>query len=169
MSNAPLISPRFCAARRHQRALFIYADRLTTFTMVASALLAAHCSTRTAAAHGTLVNDRMYQVRVAVRTAATPAVWNDSFYTWNQNSHNFPHCASPSFSYAATVPDGTIAHAGINDGVQTALDFTGLNTPSANWGASAANAGQPFGLHWVATAPHDPSFFQVYITRRGSM
>jgi hypothetical protein len=93
-------------------------------------------------AHGTLVNDRMFQVRVAGPNGQTPAAWNDSFYTWNQNSHNFPDYATPGFSYATKVPDGTIAHAGINDGVQTALNFTALGTPSLAWEAKAATAGR---------------------------
>ena len=118
-------------------------------------------------AHGTLVNDRMFQVRVAGPNGQTPAAWNDSFYTWNQNSHNFPDYAAPGFSYATKVPDGTIAHAGINDGVQTALNFTALGTPSLAWQAKAATAGTHCPLRWVATAPHDPSFFEVYLTRPG--
>ena len=120
-----------------------------------------------AGAHGTLVNDRMFQVRVAGPNGQTPAAWNESFYTWSQNSHNFPDYAAPGFSYAQAVPDGTIAHAGINDGVQTALNFTALGTPSLNWQATAATAGQPCALRWVATAPHDPSFFEVYLTKSG--
>ena len=123
--------------------------------------------THNVSAHGTLVDGRMFQVRVAGPNGQTPAAWNESFYTWNQNSHNFPGYAAPGFSYAQTVPDGTIAHAGINDGVQTTLNFTGLGTPSLNWQAKAATAGQPCALRWVATAPHDPSFFEVYLTKPG--
>lgn len=120
-----------------------------------------------AAAHGTLVNGRMYQVRVAGPGGHTPAVWSDSYYTWNQNSHNFPDYAALNFSYAATVANGTIAYAGINDGVQSGLNFTGLETPSASWVPTSATAGQSIALHWVATAPHDPSFFEVYLTKQG--
>lgn len=113
------------------------------------------------------MNDRMYQVRIGGPNGHTPAGWNESYYTWNQNSHNFPDYAAAGFSYATTVPDGKIAYAGINDGVQTGLNFTGLATPSASWGASAATAGRTFALHYVATAPHNPSYFQVYLTAQG--
>lgn len=118
-------------------------------------------------AHGTLVNGRMYQVRIAGPSGHTPAIWNDSYYTWNQNSHNFPDYAASGFSYETTVPSGTIAYAGINDGTQSGLDFRGLETPSASWVPAAATAGQSIALHWVATAPHDPSFFEVYLTKQG--
>lgn len=138
--------------------------RLLLFTAIALAMLAA---IRPAHAHGTLVDGRMYQVRVAGPSGHTPALWNESYYTWNQNSHNFPDYAASGFSYATTVPDGTIGYAGINDGVQSGLDFRGLETPSVNWLATAATAGQSLALHWVATAPHDPSYFEVYLTKQG--
>lgn len=109
-------------------------------------------------AHGTLVDGRMFQVRVAGPSGHTPGGWDESYYTWNQNSNNCPNYAGTNFSYAAAVADGTIAYAGINDGVHSSLNFTGLATPSANWAATSATAGQMLALHWVATAPHDPSF-----------
>lgn len=130
-------------------------------------LLSSLAGLRFAAAHGTLVNDRMYQVRVAGPNGHSPATWNETYYTWNQNSHNFPNYAAIGFSYSTTVPDATIAYAGINDGVQTALNFTGLATPSTNWIATPATAGQSFALHYVATAPHNPSYFEVYLTKQG--
>lgn len=57
--------------------------------------------------HGTLENSRILQVRLAGPAGGTPAPWNESYYTWNQNSNNFPTYAAPDFSYADFVPDGT--------------------------------------------------------------
>lgn len=120
-----------------------------------------------AKAHGSLENGRMLQVRLAGPNGYAPAPWNDSYYTWNQNSQNFPSYAQPSFSYAQAVPDGTIASAGINDGVQTPLNFSGLNLPSAGWQKTPAQAGATVPLIFLATAPHDPSHFEVYLTKQG--
>ncbi len=120
-----------------------------------------------ASAHGSLENGRMVQVRVAGPNGHAPAPWNDSYYTWNQNSQNFPGYANAGFSYAATVPDGTLASAGINDGVHTGLNFSGLNLASAAWQQTAVAAGASVPLHFLATAPHDPSHFAVYLTKAG--
>ena len=107
----------------------------------------------------------MFEVRQKGPGGNTPAGWNESYYTWNQNSNNFPDYDEPGFSYADFVPSGKIGSAGINDGVGSALNFSGLNTPSALWQATPATAGRTLALHFVATAPHDPSFFQVYFTK----
>lgn len=119
-------------------------------------------------AHGSLENGRMLQVRLAGPNGHAPAPWNDSYHTWNQNSQNFPGYANAGFSYAAAVPDGTLASAGINDGVQTGLNFSGLNNPGPGWTATpAAAGGAPVRLHFLSTAGHDPSHFAVYLTRAG--
>ncbi len=143
--------------------------RAARSAFVACGLLALSClaASPTASGHGTLLGDRMYQVRAAGPNGNTPAAWNGSYYTWNQNSQNFPGYAAPGFSYASAVPNGKLANAGINDGVQTALDFSGLNTPSAGWQALSASAGGTLPLHWLATAPHDPSYFEVFFTKPG--
>lgn len=121
----------------------------------------------TALAHGTLADGRMVQVRKAGPAGGTPAAWNESYYTWNQNSRNFPDYASPGFSYSTYVADGKIANAGANDGTNGTLNFSGLNTPSAGWTATAATAGQSLPVHFLATAPHDPSYFDVWLTKQG--
>jgi len=118
-------------------------------------------------AHGTVENSRMLQVRLAGPAGGTPAPWTESYYTWNQNSNNFPGYASTGFSYADYVPDGTISSAGVNDGVQSGLNFSGLNTPSPNWAMIDVTAGATFAMKWFATAPHDPSHFDVYFTKVG--
>lgn len=118
-------------------------------------------------AHGSLQNSRMLQVRLAGPSGHAPAPWNDSYYTWNQDSRNFPGYDKAGFTYAGIVPDGSISNAGINDGVQNSLNFTGLNTPSAGWQQTAAAAGGSVHLNWLATATHDPSYFEVYLTKQG--
>ena len=130
-------------------------------------LVAALTRPDAAAAHGSLENGRMFQVRVAGPNGSAPAPWNDSYYTWNQNSQNFPGYAAANFSYASTVPDGTLASAGINDGVHSGLNFAGLNNASSKWQQTAVAAGGSVPLHFLATAPHDPSHFLVYLTRPG--
>lgn len=124
-------------------------------------------STGSALAHGTIENSRILQVRLAGPAGGTPAAWNESYYTWNQNSNNFPTYAAPGFSYADHVADGTISSAGINDGIHSGLNFSGLNTPSANWNLTDVIAGGTFDVKWLATAPHDPSHFDVYLTVAG--
>ncbi len=118
-------------------------------------------------AHGSLQNGRMLQVRIAGPSGHTPAPWNDSYYTWNQNSRNFPGYDGAGFSYSSVIPDGAISNAGINDGVQNRLNFSGLNIPSAGWQQTAVNAGGSVHLNWLATATHDPSYFEVYLTKQG--
>lgn len=109
----------------------------------------------------------MLQVRVAGPNGNAPAPWNDSYYTWNQDSNTFPAYANAGFSYSSTVPDGTLASAGINDGVQSSLNFSGLNNASAKWQQTVVAAGAGVPLHFLATAPHNPSHFLVYCTRAG--
>jgi predicted carbohydrate-binding protein with CBM5 and CBM33 domain len=118
-------------------------------------------------AHGTMANSRMMQVRLAGPSGNTPATWNETYYTWNQNSNNFTTYDSPTFSYPDYVPDGSISSGGVNDGVQRHLNFTGLNTPSANWAKTNATAGSSFAMTWLASAPHEPSHFSVYLTNTG--
>ncbi len=116
-------------------------------------------------AHGTVENSRMLLARLAGPAGGTPAAWTESYYTWNQNSNNFPSYAAPGFFYADFVPDGTISSAGVNNGVLSGLNFSGLNTASANWAMTDVTAGATFAMKWFATAPHDPSHFDVYFLR----
>lgn len=135
--------------------------------VVVTAVLVTSGAAAVAHAHGTMEYSRIYRVKMAGPAGGTPAAWNESYYTWNQNSNNFTTYASPAFEYADAVPDGKISNAGVNDGVQTALNFSGLNTPSAAWPTTPATAGQSLPVRWLATAPHDPSYFEVYLTRQG--
>ncbi len=88
------------------------------------------------------------------------------YYTWNQISQNIPNYADPAFntSYATVIPDGKLA-SGNNTG-QGALDFSGLDLVSNDWDwpTTPMTAGVK-SITWLATAPHDPSFFKVWITK----
>lgn len=134
---------------------------------LAAAALALLASTDALRAHGSLVGSRVLQVYQAGPSGATPAPFNNSYYTWNQNSNNFTNYASPGFTYASAVPDGTLHSAGVNDGQQSFLNFSALNTPSASWATTPITAGKPFASKFLATAPHEPSRFDVYLTEQG--
>lgn len=138
---------------------------LSSFSL--TVLLLGILPSETSHAHGTMEGSRMLQVRIAGPSGGSPAAWNGTYYNWNQNSRNFPDYASPGFSYADYVADGTISSAGVNDGVQSWMDFSGLNTPSANWQRTNVDAGDDFAMTWLASATHDPSYFEVYLTKDG--
>lgn len=133
-------------------------------SFVRGSLVLAAMSAAPAFGHGILAHSRMEQVRLAGPGGNTPAPWNDSYYTYNQDSNNFPNYANSGYSYAADIPNGKIAEAGINDGVQSSLNFSGLDTPSAGWQTTSVTAGQSMPLQWIATATHDPSHFVVFLT-----
>jgi predicted carbohydrate-binding protein with CBM5 and CBM33 domain len=118
-------------------------------------------------AHGTVEFSRLYNVRAAGPSGGLPGGWSESYYTWNQNSNNFSNYANPGFQHSFTVPNGQINIAGINDGRPGSLDFSRLETPSLNWPARPASAGQNYSIKFLATAPHEPSYFDVYLTKQG--
>jgi predicted carbohydrate-binding protein with CBM5 and CBM33 domain len=117
-------------------------------------------------AHGTIVDSRVYRVRQAGANANLMGAWTDAMYDWAANSRNFPDYASPGFNYSNYIADGTISSAGQNNGTNGHLDFSKLNTPGA-WPTSPVTAGTSFAQKWVAPAPHDPSYFDVWITKQG--
>lgn len=117
-------------------------------------------------AHGTVVDSRVYRVRKAGEQANLMGAWTSAMYDWAADSNTFADYADPGFSYALHVPDGTIASAGKNNGANGTLDFSKLNTPGA-WPTSPATAGTNLAQKWTAPAPHNPSYFDVWITRPG--
>ena len=97
--------------------------------------------------------------------AAVAHAGGTQYYTWNQVSQNVPNYADSTFdtSYASVIPDGKLA-SGNNVG-PAGLNFSGLDLVSNDWDwpATPMTAG-PYVINWLATAPHDPSFFKVWIT-----
>lgn len=95
-------------------------------------------------------------------TAAIAHAGSSQYYTWNQVSKNVPTYASITDSYASVIPDGKLASGDSGSG----LDFGGLDlvSPDWDWPATPVSAGT-LPVTWSATAPHDPSFFKVWITK----
>ncbi len=126
--------------------------------------------------HGT-VSDPVSRVRsiylegpdspdsVAAQAAIAHAGANQ-YYTWNQLSQNVANYNDSVFdtSYASVIPDGKLA-SGNNVG-PTGLNFSGMDLVSNawDWPATQMTAGA-YTINWLATAPHDPSFFKVWITK----
>ena len=136
-------------------------------------------------AHGSVAfpKSRMYRVRFETNSAeilqqarnldANPS---DSYFTWNQDSLFIPAAAagdmSNAFNYQPFIPDGTIASGNhrfdnwVKNGgvVDDGLDFTGLDIVSDQWPVTELKAGETFELDFLATAPHSPSVFDIWIT-----
>lgn len=144
-------------------------SQITTVPSLPKATLAAAltlCMSLSAFGHGSLEGSRIIQVRAAGPGGGTPAPWTESYYNWNENSHNFTTYNQPGFSYADYVPDGSIHSAGKNNGV-TGHDFAGLNNPGTGWQTTDATAGAELSLKFLATARHEPAFFEVFLTKQG--
>lgn len=117
-------------------------------------------------AHGTIADSRVYRVAQAGPSTNLMGAWTSAMYDWAANSQNFADYASPTFSYSTYVPDGKIGSAGQNDGTNGHFDFSTINNPGA-WPATPATAGSTLAQEWVAPAAHDPSYFDVWITKQG--
>ena len=76
----------------------------------------------------------------------------NAFYTWNQVSQNIP-----SYNHRAAVPDGHLASGGNPT-------YYGLDLVRSDWPATAVAAGN-YQLLFNATAAHEPSYFDLYITK----
>ncbi len=94
----------------------------------------------------------------------------DSYYTWNELSQNIPAAVEaglpPGFDYSPWVPDGQIASGGrteanMPDSVRT---YAGLDQVSPDWPTTPVNAGETLSVSFLATAPHDPSVWDVWMT-----
>jgi predicted carbohydrate-binding protein with CBM5 and CBM33 domain len=134
--------------------------------------------------HGTLESPKSRVRRVYEALSVNPmppwaaqAVALDGslpYYTWNQLSRNFTTAINGDWQpYVAGIPDGQLASAGSNPTTANlpghpGLSFSGLDTvsPSWDWPATTVSAGvNAFRFH--ATAPHDPSYFHVWISKPG--
>lgn len=115
-------------------------------------------------AHGTLLSPMSRVYRVYLNNPENPTTdWaraalqvstKNAFYTWNQVSQNIPD-----FNHRAVVPDGHLASGGNPT-------YFGIDLPRADWPATSVAPGN-FQLYWWATAAHEPSYFDVYITKPG--
>lgn len=136
-----------------------------------------------AAAHGTVVSpiSRVYRVYQANPsnpsfTLAANAVAIDgelSYYTWNEVSRNIPEAVvaglPPGFDYSPWLPDGQIASAGRVDPASTEYPrtYAGLDQVSVDWPKTPVVGGSTITVDFLATAPHDPSVWDVWMTTPG--
>ncbi|MEM9416278.1 MAG: lytic polysaccharide monooxygenase [Planctomycetota bacterium] len=94
-----------------------------------------------------------------------------SYYTWNQISQNIPEAVQAGlpagFDYSPWVPDGHIASGGRFSGNVTGLLYEGLDQVSDQWPTTPVTAGQTIEVDFNATAPHEPSVWDVWMTTAG--
>lgn len=131
--------------------------------------------------HGTSVSpsSRVYEVYLANPSnpsfqLAANAVATDgtlSYYTWNEVSRNIPEAVTaglpPGFDYSPWIPDGQLASAGRVDPNSTEYPrtYAGLDQVSADWPKTSVQAGDAFTIDFHATAVHNPSVWDVWMTR----
>ena len=87
--------------------------------------------------------------RAAIAVAGTQA-----FYDWHEISR-----LAPDYNYQRLIPDGQLASAG-------RAKYAGLDLLRADWPKTPVNRG-PYHMIFNAHVPHDPSFFQAFISRQG--
>ena len=134
--------------------------------LIAAGLSVIGIAAADAFAHGTIVDSRVYRVAKAGQAANVMGAWTNAMYDWAANSNTFTDYANAGFEYSWHVPNGTIGRAGKNDGAGGTLNFSGIDVPGV-WPTSPATAGTSLPHKWVAPAPHDPSYFDVWITKPG--
>jgi chitin-binding protein len=128
--------------------------------------------------HGTVVHpmSRVYRVYLsnpenpsfAYARAAVAMDGTCSYYTWNELSQNIPEAVEaglpPGFDYSPWVGDGEIASGGRLDPAEFARTYAGLDQVGPQWPATSVNPGETIEVDFLATAPHDPSVWDVWIT-----
>lgn len=134
-------------------------------------------------AHGTLVYPVSRVYRIYQSNPANPnfqlarqAVQLDgtlSYYTWNEVSRNVPQAVQanlpPGFDYSPWAPDGQLASGGrVNpNSTQYPRTYRGLDQVSPDWPKTPLVAGDTITVRFLATAPHDPSVWDVWMTKPG--
>ena len=130
--------------------------------------------------HGTVIfpESRVYKVYQSGPEApdfelAEEAVDIDgtlSYYTWNEVSRNIADAVDDGlpegFDYSEWMPDGELASAGRTDPLSPDYPrtYAGLDQVSADWPTTTVIAGETIEVDWLATAPHDPSVWDVWMT-----
>ena len=87
--------------------------------------------------------------RAAIAVAGTQA-----FYDWHEVNRQLPN-----HDYRTQIPDGQLPGAGRSK-------YGGLNLARTDWPATRVNPGHYHCVFYAAT-PHDPSYFEAYITKPG--
>ncbi len=138
---------------------------------------------RPASGHGSVEYPRSRVMRVWDGLSVSPrppwvvqAVTKDgenSYYTWNQLSRNFPPAANENAqtytTYSSSILNGQLGSAGRLPiaGQPNLLSYSGLDAVSNDWEwpTTAASPGV-ITLRWNATAFHNPSFFKIWISKQ---
>ena len=96
-----------------------------------------------------------------------------SYYTWNEVSRNIPAAVNAGlpagFDYSPWLPDGQIASGGRVDpnSSEYPRTYAGLDQVSTDWPSTPVNAGETIVVDFLATAVHEPSVWDVWMTRPG--
>ncbi len=134
-------------------------------------------------AHGTTVYPASRVYRVYQSNPSNPnfalarnAVQMDgalSYYTWNELSRNIPAAVNaglpPGFDYSQWVPNGQLASGGrvLQGSPLYPRTYKGLDQISADWPTTPVVAGRSMTVRFKATAPHNPSVWDVWMTKPG--
>jgi len=94
-------------------------------------------------------NPKSAAIKAAVAVGGTQA-----FYDWHEVNGLFP-----ARDYQARIPDGQLPGAGRDK-------YKGLNLARADWPATTVAPG-PYQCVFYAHTPHEPSYFEVYLTKPG--
>jgi predicted carbohydrate-binding protein with CBM5 and CBM33 domain len=131
-------------------------------------------------AHGTVVSpaSRVYRVyqsnpenpsfQLAANAVAIDGT--DSYYSWNELSRNIPEAVQAGlpvgFDYSPWCPDGQLASGGRVDSTSTEYPrtYAGLDQVSGDWPTTVVTGGQTLQVDFLATAPHNPSVWDVWMT-----
>ena len=128
--------------------------------------------------HGTLVYPMSRVYRVYESNPENPAFelardaiaidGTGSYYSWNEVSRNIPEAVRaglpPGYDYSPWAPDGQLASGGRIDREDFARTYRGLDQVSPQWPATSVAAGETIEVDFFATAPHDPSVWDVWMT-----
>ncbi|MEO0964446.1 MAG: lytic polysaccharide monooxygenase auxiliary activity family 9 protein [Planctomycetota bacterium] len=91
-----------------------------------------------------------------------------SYYTWNEVSRNIPEAVNAGlpegFDYSPWVPDGHLASGGRVEGNYSGRHYEGLDQASDQWPTTPVTAGETIEVDFLATAAHDPSVWDVWMT-----
>lgn len=156
---------------RRQRLMSIFLAMLLLFSSSSNCI-----------AHGTVVfpASRVYRVYQHLNgqgpafPLAANAIQIDgslSYYTWNELSRNTPQAVTSGlpqgFDYSPWMPNTQIASAGRTNPNATEYPrtYAGLDQVSASWPKTAVSAGSTITVQFLATAPHSPSVWDVWMTK----
>lgn len=140
----------------------VYSSNMKTkllHVLFALSLLSAPSTVR---AHGSMADpvSRVYQVylenpqspRSAAAQAAVAVSGTQAFYDWHEVSR-----LAPDRNYRGLIPDGQLPGAGREK-------YAGLNLVRLDWPATRVEPGA-YNCRFHAPTPHEPSYFEVYITK----